>query len=83
MTFDIPNAAYDHFRAHEGAAKRAAWEERVATHPRGKEYLRWLNGDLEDLVSKIQWPTFTEGESLATRKASAACLKAMIQEILT
>ena len=44
--------------------------------PTGKNYYRWLNGDLADALEAVQWPIFPEGQSLATRKASAACLAA-------
>ena len=80
-TFDVPQGAYDAFRAHEGGAKHQQWKERLHAHPRGQELLRWLNGDLTDALEAVQWPTFPEGQSLATRKASAACLKAIVKAI--
>jgi len=77
QTFAIPTEAYSAFQAHEGPAKHQAWLERLKTHPKGAELQRWLRGDLTDVMSNIAWPVFKDGESLATRKASAACLKAI------
>lgn len=73
--FVVPQAAKDGLRAHDGAQQRAAWEARVAAHPRGAKLRAWLSGDL----SGVDWPSFEVGGKLATRKASAACLKALVQ----
>ncbi|MFK7926613.1 MAG: transketolase [Myxococcota bacterium] len=72
--FDVPQAARDGLRAHQGAELQAAWTARVQAHPRGAELLSWLSGD----IANIDWPTFDVGGKLATRKASAACLKALV-----
>ena len=75
--FAAPQAAYDHFQAHQGKAARLAWQERLNKHPRRDEFLQWLNGSGTELAAAVEWPTFEAGGSLATRKASAACLKAI------
>ena len=72
--FAVADGVRDAF-ATDGAARRAAWEERVSAHPRGAELLQWFSG--EGLLESIDWPEFTAGASLATRKASAKTLKAI------
>lgn len=74
--FAVPAEVVAAFRDNDGGAARAAWAGRLAEHPRRDEFLRWLNGDLTDLVDAVDWPAFEAGSKLATRKASAACLKA-------
>jgi transketolase len=75
--FVTPQEAYAHFRQHDGPAERATWEARLREHPRRDEFRRWWKRDGAALVKAVQWPTFDVGTSLATRKASAACLKAI------
>lgn len=80
VSFATPAEAYAHFAgaASDGAAAHAAWKERVANSPKGAELLSWLKGDREALLDGVQWPSFEVGTKLATRKASAACLKALV-----
>ena len=75
--FATHEEAYAHFREHDGAAEHAAWQSRLREHPRREEFLRWLASDGAALAEAVRWPTFEVGSSLATRKASAACLKAI------
>ncbi len=75
--FVVPDGVRAAFGHHDGAAQHAAWKARLAEHPRGAELSAWLAGDGQSLVDTIDWPTFEPGSKLATRKASAACLKAI------
>ena len=76
--FVVPPAATAAFRAHDGPAKRAAWEARLAAHPNAADFREWLAADAAALANVAPWPTFEVGSKLATRKASAACLKALV-----
>jgi transketolase len=80
VSFAVPDDAVAAFRAHDGARHRAAWEARLAAHPRADEFKAWLAGDASALVNRVNWPSFEVGTKLATRKASAACLKAIYAE---
>lgn len=75
QTFATPTEAYEHLQQHAGADARAAWQARLDAHPRRAEFLAWLAGDTAAL--NVQWPSFEVGSKLATRKASAASLKAI------
>ncbi|TVQ91002.1 MAG: transketolase [Deltaproteobacteria bacterium] len=75
--FDVPEAAKRALRSHEGPSQRAAWSARLQDHPRGADFLSWHHDSGEDLAARAPWPSFEPGGSLATRKASAACLKAI------
>ena len=77
VAFATPQGAYDHMQGHEGAAAREAWQARLDAHPRKDEFLAWLNTDPADLAETVEWPTWEAGTKIATRKASAACLKAL------
>ncbi|MFT7520885.1 MAG: transketolase [Kiritimatiellia bacterium] len=72
--FIVPAEAKLAFREHNGAAARAAWQERLNAHSRGAELQSWFDGDAS--AAGIDWPNFEVGGKLATRKASAAVLKA-------
>jgi len=76
-SFVVPPAAVQAFRAHSGAAARAAWRARLADHPRAADFQRALSADGAAIVARADWPTFAVGGKVATRKASAACLKAI------
>jgi transketolase len=75
--FAVPEGVPNAFRGHDGAARRATWEARVAEHPRGAELRSWLARDTDALIANTDWPDFAVGTKLATRKASAAVLKAL------
>lgn len=75
--FVVPAEAVATFRAATAREQRLAWEARVAAHPRGPELRAWLAADL-GANGPVSWPTFPEGGKTATRKASAACLKAAV-----
>jgi transketolase len=77
VSFFVDDAATAHLRAHDGAARHAAWRERFAAHPRRDELAAWLRGDAEAIITATHWPTFKAGDSIATRKASAMVLKAL------
>lgn len=81
VSFWTPEEAYQAFQSHDGPQQRQAWEERAQAHPKGAEFTSWSAGDFGHLLSEIQWPDFEVGSKIATRKASAACLKAISQHI--
>lgn len=62
-------------RTDEVAARRAAWEARVAGSPQGEALRARLAGELD--LEAVEVPRFEPGSSLATRKASAAVLNAL------
>ncbi|MEO0605537.1 MAG: transketolase, partial [Myxococcota bacterium] len=76
-TFAVPDDVVAAFRAAASTELHEAWKQRVADHPRAAEFQQWLNPDIEALLDQVEWPTFEAGTKLATRKASAACLKAL------
>jgi len=76
-TFHVPDEVAAAFRSAAATELREAWTQRLASHPRADEFRRWLAPDLDEAVAAVAWPTFEPGTKLATRKASAACLKAM------
>jgi len=78
--FATPPDVIDAFRAHDGASARAAWQERLAGHPRADAFMAWLRGDGAAVNARVTWPSFEAGSKLATRKASQACLKAIVAE---
>jgi transketolase len=75
--FSVHPDAVSHMRDHDGAEQHAAWRARIDAHPRGAEFLTRLKGDAQAIIDATDWPTFKPGSSLATRKASAAVLKAL------
>lgn len=75
--FVVPAEVLAAFREHGGPQARAAWQARVAAHPRGAELLAALATTGDELVAKVAWPSFAVGSSVATRKATQACLKAI------
>ena len=79
--FVVPADVPDAFRQHDGSTHRQAWEQRLQAHPDKTRFERFLSADITQAVQNIQWPTFEAGSKLATRKASAACLKAASQAI--
>jgi transketolase len=76
-SFVVPPTALSAFRAHDGAAAHAAWRARLADHPQGAAFQRALAGDGAAIAEATAWPSFPVGGKVATRKASAACLKAI------
>ena len=76
-TFDVPTDVVEAFRACASTEVRQAWEARLAEHADGERYRDWLQPNWTELVEKVDWPDFETGTKLATRKASAACLKAL------
>lgn len=78
VAFQVVDGATDHMRRHGGTRAHAAWASRLADHPRRAEFEAMLKGDRETMLANVTWPDFETGASLATRKASAACLKALV-----
>ena len=76
--FAILEGAREHLSRRQGAESRAAWQARVDAHPRGAELMSWLSGDAESILGRVEWPSFESGGKLATRKASAAVLAALV-----
>ncbi len=79
-TFAVPAEVAAAFRGAARPDLREAWEGRVAAHPEGEKFRSWWKPDWKAVVDRIAWPTFAPGKGLATRKANAACLKAIIAE---
>lgn len=78
-SFYVPAEVVDAYRAsgRRSAHERAAWQQRIeALGPQRSEYEACLAGrGLPGWEHKL--PSWPAGESLATRKASSACLNAM------
>ncbi|MCY3578650.1 MAG: transketolase [bacterium] len=78
-SFYVPDDVLDAYRTagRQGAAERSAWQQRVeALGPARSEYEACLSGrGLPGWENKL--PSWAAGESVATRKASSACLNAM------
>ena len=81
--FDVQQDVYARYRLRNGAlaAQRAAWEQRVAAHPRGPALRTRLSPDLERVVGAITWPTQAAGTGLATRKGSNKVIQAIGQAL--
>jgi transketolase len=75
--FEVPAEAAAWLRGTGGADARRAWLARLEQHPRAAELRRWIEGDGAAIVDATAWPTFAGVAKVATRKASAACLKAV------
>ena len=79
QSFYVPADVADAYQAagRRGAGERAVWQEQVdALGPQRSEYEACLAGrGLPGWENKL--PTWAAGESVATRKASSACLNAM------
>lgn len=78
-SFYVPAEVVDAYRAsgRRGAADRSAWHQRVeALGPQRAEYEACLEGrGLPGWENKL--PSWPAGDSVATRKASSACLNAI------
>ncbi len=72
--FQVVPGAVETFKARAATAEREAWAARLAGHPKRAAFEAWANGEYGD----IAWPNFEVGGKLATRKASAAALKAIV-----
>lgn len=77
LSFSVPHEARAFLRSHQGPDQRAAWQARLESHPRRTDFLAWLRTDGAAIAEQVSWPTFEVGGTIATRKASAACLKAI------
>lgn len=79
--FHVQPEVYTRFQARNPAlaAERAAWEVRVAAHPRGAALRDRLAPDMERAVGSIAWPSQATGSMLATRKASNKVIQAVGQ----
>ncbi len=75
VTFAVPKDALDAFREGAGPADHAAWRQRLSSSAKRDEWLAWTQPDWVRTLSSASWPRF-EGK-VATRKAFAACLKAV------
>ena len=79
-SFAVPSEVAAAFRGAAVAAEREAWEGRLAASEKGEQLTAWLAQDIEALIARTNWPSFADTAKLATRKASAACLKAISAE---
>ncbi len=77
-TFVVPDEVAAAFRAAACTDEREAWEARLAEHADGDKLRTWLDQDVNALIARTDWPTFTHDAKLATRKASLSCLKAVV-----
>ncbi|HHO52791.1 MAG TPA: transketolase [Deltaproteobacteria bacterium] len=77
VAFAVPDDVASAFRSCASTELREAWQARAAESPDGPRLRTWLQPDWAALAEQIAWPSFEAGTSLATRKASAACLKAI------
>ncbi|MCB9662490.1 MAG: transketolase [Alphaproteobacteria bacterium] len=77
-TFVVDPVAAQYLREHAGASARGAWQARLSAHPDRARFEAMLAGDGEALVDAVAWPDFPAGKGIASRKASAACLKAIV-----
>ncbi|MBT3218334.1 MAG: transketolase, partial [Proteobacteria bacterium] len=80
QSFAVPDEACAAFRQGNGKEEHEAWQARLQEHPRRDEFLAWLKGDTQLLADEVVWPEFEVGASLATRKASFATLKAIVDK---
>jgi len=78
VDFAVADGVYDFFQQHDGPARRAEWESRLAAHPMRDEFLSWMRLSADKLEDQIPWPSFESGSKLATRKASQKVLTAMM-----
>ena len=81
--FHVPDEVVDWYReaGRRGAAEREAWQARWDAYGDDRESLEAAFGGrgFADWSSKL--PTGTVGESVATRKASGACLNAAVEVV--
>ena len=77
-SFVVPADVSAAFRGAAATEARKRWQERLDAHPKADEFRAWQSPDWASLVSRVQWPTFAAGSGVATRKANAACLKAIV-----
>ncbi|MEZ4240146.1 MAG: transketolase [Myxococcota bacterium] len=77
-TFVVPDRVAAAFRGAASAEAHQAWHARVEAHAEGAKLRAWLQPDWDAVVADTAWPSFEVGKSLATRKANAACLKAVV-----
>ncbi|MFT6816440.1 MAG: transketolase [Myxococcota bacterium] len=78
QSFQVLDGVTDAFRAHKGAEARAAWEARLAASPKAEQFQQWLAGDTLAALEGADWPSYENGMSLATRKASQQALTAIV-----
>lgn len=78
--FDVPADVAAAFRGAAATVEREAWENRLAEHPSAAKFRSWHVPAWERIVERIQWPAFDPAKGVATRKANAACVKAIIAE---
>ncbi len=76
--FAVPDDVREAFTGNGDRAAHTAWRERLAAHPEGARFQTWLDADPETLIARVDWPEFQVGTKLATRKASKACLQAIV-----
>ena len=79
-SFVVPEAVAAAFRGAAQPALREAWEARLSASDKAEALQAWLEQDTEALIARTNWPSFADTTKLATRKASAACLKAISAE---
>jgi len=78
--FVVPDEVAAAFRDSASREARIAWEGRMEGSDQAARLEAWLAQDVEALIARTDWPDFDNTTKLATRKASAACLKAISAE---
>jgi transketolase len=78
--FDVPADVAAAFRGAAARTEREAWEHRLAEHPLAQKFRGWHMPAWDRIVERIVWPAFDPAKGVATRKANAACVKAIIAE---
>lgn len=76
QSFVIQGGAYEYFRAGDAdrASARAAWAERLASHP---DRARFESFHSSPDLDGVSWPVFEAGDKIATRAASGTVLQAL------
>jgi transketolase len=78
--FVVPDDVRQAFRGAAASEARQGWETRLKSHPEADKFRAWIQPDWDALVEKVKWPSFEKGSGVATRKANAACVKAIVAE---
>ena len=78
--FVVPDEVASAFRGAAATEARTAWEARHRDHAERERFDAWLEQDVETLIARADWPDFDGQTKLATRKASQACLTALVKE---
>jgi len=81
--FAVPPVVVERFRQRdtERAALSSAWRDRLAASPQREQWAGWMRADQGEWLDAVQWPTFSAGQGVATRKASGEALAALARAL--